>query len=120
VGLFKSDRPDYKDGEQMRDFVYVKDAARVTIWAAQKKEVGGLFNCGTGKARTWNDLARATFDAMGKRANIRYIDMPEHLKGKYQYFTEANPAKLLGAGYNQPFFTLESAVADYVKTYLAK
>lgn len=120
VSLFKSDRPDYRDGEQMRDFVYVKDAARVTIWAAQNKKVGGLFNCGTGKARTWNDLARATFAAMGKTPKIRYIDMPPHLKGKYQYFTEANPKKLIAAGYDRPFFTLEDAVADYVKTYLAR
>ncbi len=120
VGLFKSDRPDYKDGEQMRDFVYVKDAARVTVWSAQHREVGGLFNCGTGKARTWIDLANATFRAMGKLPKIRFIDMPDHLKGKYQYFTEANPKKLIAAGYDRPFFTLEDAVADYVKTYLAR
>lgn len=118
VQLFKSDRPDYKDGEQMRDFVYVKDAVDVTLWFADHPNANGLFNCGTGKARTWVDLASATFRAMGREPNIRFIDMPDHLKGKYQYFTQADAAKLRAAGYTKPFTTLEDAVKDYVDTSL--
>jgi ADP-L-glycero-D-manno-heptose 6-epimerase len=118
VKLFKSHRPEYKDGEQMRDFVYVKDAVKVTLWLLENSNVGGLFNCGTGIARTWRDLVTAVYAAMGHEAAIEYIDMPEHLKGKYQYFTEANPAKLRAAGYDQPFSTLEDGVRDYVQTYL--
>ena len=118
VQLFKSDRPDYKDGEQMRDFVYVKDAVDVTLWFVDHPNANGLFNCGTGKARTWVDLASATFRAMGREPNIRFIDMPDHLKGKYQYFTQADAAKLRAAGYTKPFTTLEDAVKDYVDTSL--
>lgn len=118
VQLFKSDRPDYKDGEQMRDFVYVKDAVDVTLWFVDHPTANGLFNCGTGKARTWVDLASATFRAMGREPNIRFIDMPDHLKGKYQYFTQADAAKLRAAGYTKPFTTLEDAVKDYVDTSL--
>ncbi|MGC4030883.1 MAG: ADP-glyceromanno-heptose 6-epimerase [Tepidisphaeraceae bacterium] len=119
VTLFKSDRPEYRDGEQMRDFVYVKDAADVTIWFATDRQApGGLYNCGTGQARTWVDLAQATFAAMGRRPVIRFIDMPATLKGKYQYFTQAESAKLKAAGFTTPFRTLEEAVKDYVDTYL--
>lgn len=119
VTLFKSDRPDYRDGEQMRDFVYVRDAVDVTLWFAQNKSApGGLYNCGTAQARTWVDLANATFAAMGRNPNIRFIDMPETLKGKYQYFTQADATKLKAAGYTKPFRTLEEAVKDYVDTYL--
>ena len=119
VTLFKSDRPDYRDGEQMRDFVYVKDAVDVTLWFAQTRHApGGLFNCGTAQARTWVDLAHATFAAMGRTPNIRFIDLPESLKGKYQYFTQADATKLKAAGYGKPFRSLEDAVKDYVETHL--
>lgn len=119
VTLFKSDRPDYRDGEQMRDFVYVKDAVDVTLWFAGTKHApGGLYNCGTAQARTWVDLARATFHAMGREASIRFVDMPDTLKGKYQYFTQADATKLKAAGYTKPFRSLEDAVKDYVDSYL--
>jgi len=119
VSLFKSSRPDYGDGEQKRDFVYVKDAVNVTLHFADHRERGGLFNCGTGQARTWKDLALAVFAAMDVKPNIRFIDMPETLRGKYQYFTQADPSKLRRAGYEAPFTRLEDAVRDYVQSYLA-
>ncbi len=115
LGLFKSDRPEYPDGGQKRDFVYVRDAVGATLFMMEHPEIGGLFNCGTGKARTWNDLANAVFKALGKPVDIRYIDMPEKLKGKYQYFTQADTTKLRAAGYTVPFLDLEEAVADYVR-----
>jgi ADP-L-glycero-D-manno-heptose 6-epimerase len=117
--LFKSYRPEYPDGGQMRDFVYVKDCLEVMWWLLNNPEVNGIFNLGTGKARTWNDLARAVFSAMGLPQNIEYIDMPEELQGKYQYFTEANMEKLSAAGCPVEFTSLEDGVADYVKNYLA-
>ena len=113
--LFKSDRPEYPDGGQKRDFVYVRDAVGATLFMMEHPEIGGLFNCGTGKARTWNDLAIAVFGALGKPVDIRYIDMPAKLKGKYQYFTQADTTKLRAAGYDTPFLDLEEAVADYVR-----
>ena len=118
VQLFKSHRNDYRDGEQMRDFVYVKDAVDVTLYFAGRREIGGLFNCGTGNARTWNDLVTAVYGAMGHQPKIEYIDMPETLQGKYQYFTEAKVDKLRSAGYSKPFTPLEDGVHDYVTTYL--
>lgn len=118
VKLFKSYKPEYKDGEQMRDFVYVKDAVNVTLWLLDNPQIGGLFNCGTGNPRTWNDLVTAVYAASGKPVNIEYIDMPETLRNKYQYYTEAKPDKLLAAGYDKPFTTLEDGVRDYVKTHL--
>ena len=118
VKLFKSHRPDYNDGEQMRDFIYVKDAVDVTLWLLSENGIGGLFNCGTGIARTWRDLVTAVYSAMGHPAAIEYIGMPEHLQGKYQYFTEAATDKLRAAGYSKPFTTLEDGVRDYVLTYL--
>ncbi len=120
VKLFKSHRPDYKDGEQMRDFIYVKDAVDVTLFLLEEKQIGGLFNCGTGIARTWRDLVTAVYSAMGHNPRIEYIDMPEHLRGKYQYFTEATTGKLRAAGYTKPFTTLEDGIRDYVQTYLDK
>jgi len=119
VKLFKSYRPEYRNGEQMRDFIYVKDAVDVTLhFALQPAEaVGGLLNCGTGTARTWVDLVTAVFSAMGQTPRIEFIDMPEHLQGKYQYFTEAKTAKLRAAGYTKPFRSLEEAVRDYVTSY---
>ena len=119
MSLFKSDRPDYADGCQDRDFVYVKDAAAVTVWLGDHPEVNGIFNCGTGHARTWLDLANALFAALGKEPQIDFIDMPEKLRGKYQYHTEAEMAKLRAAGCDVPFRPLEDAVRDYVEAHLS-
>ncbi len=120
VELFRSDRPEYADGEQMRDFIYVRDAVDVTLFLAADGAPSGLFNCGTGQARTWLDLARALYQAMGREPRIRMIDMPAELKAKYQYFTQAEMGKLRRAGYGKPFTSLEDGVADYVRTHLAK
>ena len=119
VRLFKSYKPAYRDGEQKRDFVYVKDAVDVTLhFALQEPDApGSLFNCGTGEARTWLDLAYAVFSAMGLPPRIEFIDMPEALQGKYQYFTEADTRKLREAGYTRPFTCLEDAVREYVQGY---
>ena len=118
VRLFKSHRPDYGHGEQLRDFVYVKDAVEVTLFFEDHSQVSGLFNCGTGRARSWNDLMNALFAAMGRSPEIEYIDMPESLRSQYQYFTQADGAKLRSAGYDRPFTPLEAAVRDYVTSYL--
>lgn len=120
VKLFKSLHPNYKDGEQMRDFVYVKDAVEMTIYFLEHPEKNGIFNVGAGKARTWNDLVTALFNAVGKAVNIEYIDLPENLREKYQYFTEANLSKIRSAGYSESTITLEDGVSDYVKNYLLK
>ena len=120
VKLFRSHRPDFSDGEQMRDFIYVKDAVDVTLFMLANRNVGGLFNCGTGIARTWQDLVTAVYAAMGHNPQIEYIDMPEHLRGKYQYFTEARVDKLRAAGYTRPFTTLEDGIRDYVQNYLQR
>jgi ADP-L-glycero-D-manno-heptose 6-epimerase len=119
VELFKSYRPGYKDGEQKRDFIYVKDAVDVTLhFALQEASApGGLFNCGTGKARTWIDLVTATFAAMGAERKIAFIEMPKELRGKYQYFTQATVEKLRAAGYSAEFTSLEDGVRDYVRSY---
>jgi ADP-L-glycero-D-manno-heptose 6-epimerase len=117
VQLFKSYRPEYADGEQMRDFIYVKDAVAVTLHFALSRGAGGLFNCGTGKARTWKDLVTAVYSAMKVTPQIEFIPMPEQLRGKYQYFTEAEMAKLRNSGYTAEFSRLEDAVADYIATY---
>ncbi|QMV17696.1 ADP-glyceromanno-heptose 6-epimerase [Granulicella sp. 5B5] len=116
VRLFKSYDPQYKDGEQLRDFVWVGDAVDVVLHFAEQEygAPGGLFNCGTGKARTWNDLASAVFAAMGKEPKIEFIEMPEVLHGKYQYRTEAQMEKLRKAGYKRAFTSLEDGVREYV------
>lgn len=119
VSLFKSYRPEFADGEQKRDFIYVKDAVDVTLHFLEHRQNGGLLNCGTGQARTWKDLVTAVFTAMDLPPNIRFIDMPEALRGKYQYFTEAETTKLRQAGYTATFTSLEDGVCDYVKGYLA-
>lgn len=119
VGLFKSYRPEYGDGEQVRDFVYVKDAVSVTLWLFDHVEVSGLFNCGTGQARSWHDLAMATFAAMKRQPQIEFIEMPQSLRDRYQYFTQADMGKLHAAGYVQPFWTLEAGIADYIENYLS-
>jgi ADP-L-glycero-D-manno-heptose 6-epimerase len=119
VALFKSYKPEYADGEQKRDFIYVKDAVDVTLHFLEHRGSGGLFNCGTGQARTWKDLALAVFAAMGRKPNIHFIEMPDVLRGKYQYFTQADVSKLRAAGYTAAFTSLEEGVRDYVKSYLS-
>ena len=118
VLLFKSDLPQYPDGGQERDFVYVKDAVDMTLWFADHPEANGIFNVGTGEANHWNRLITAIFRAMGLEPNIEYIPMPEHLKGKYQYHTRAKMDKIRAAGYQRPLTPLEDAVADYVTNHL--
>ncbi|HBJ84043.1 MAG TPA: ADP-glyceromanno-heptose 6-epimerase [Verrucomicrobiales bacterium] len=118
VQLFKSHRPDYQDGEQMRDFLYVKDAIRMTLHLAETPSAGGLFNLGSGKAHTWVELATAIFTALGKQPNIEFIDMPDHLQSKYQYYTCADIAKLRASGFTQEITALTEAVRDYVQGYL--
>lgn len=118
VQLFKSHRPDYKHGEQMRDFLYVKDAIRMTLHLAETSSAGGLFNLGSGKAHTWIELATAIFTALGKEPVIEFIDMPEHLQSKYQYHTCADIAKLRASGFTQDITALTEAVRDYVQGYL--
>lgn len=118
VNLFKSHRADYKDGEQLRDFVYVKDVLHICYWLMEKQPGSALYNLGTGKARSFYDLAFATFAAMGISPDIRFIDMPEDIRDKYQYFTEANMHKLRHAGYTGDFHSLEKGIDDYVKNYL--
>ncbi len=120
VKLFKSHRPDFRDGEQKRDFVYVKDCAEVIWWLLENREVTGIFNLGTGHARTWKDLTRAVFAAMGVEPKIEYIEMPESIRQQYQYFTEAKMDKLLSIGCPVQFSLLEDAVSDYVINYLEK
>lgn len=120
VKLFKSDHPDYGDGDQVRDFLYVKDCVDMTLFFMENENVSGIFNIGTGQTRTWNDLAKATFAALNIPENIEYIDMPENLKGKYQYFTQADITKLRNAGYKKETTTLEVAIKDYVQNYLQK
>jgi len=118
IKLFKSYLPEYKDGEQKRDFIYIKDAVDLTIYFLQNHDKNGLFNAGSGNARSWNDLAAPIFKAMGKPVNIEYVDMPSELKGKYQYFTEADLTKLRAIGYDKKMTTVEEGVEDYVKNYL--
>ena len=128
VKLFRSHRPDFADGQQLRDFIYVKDIASVICFfisqqvnkSTSQRVKSGLYNLGTGKARSFYDLAANTFKAMGKEINIEYIDIPEDIRDKYQYFTEANMNKLRAAGYDKEFTSLEDGVTDYVKNYLMK
>ena len=129
VKLFRSHRPDFADGQQLRDFIYVKDIASVICFMIERhrdtetprRQVkSGLYNLGTGKARSFYDLAANTFKAMGKDVNIEFIDIPEDIRDKYQYFTEANMTKLREAGYDKEFTSLEDGVMDYVKNYLMR
>lgn len=131
VKLFKSHRPDFEDGQQLRDFIYVKDVVEVIAWMMQQATavkdidrrlyfVSGLYNLGTGTARSFYDLAVATFKGMDLEPNIVFIDMPEDIRDKYQYFTEANMQKLCDAGYTRPFFSLEDGVEHYVRNHLQK
>lgn len=117
--LFRSHNPDYTDGGQLRDFVYVKDVVDVILFLGKNKPQNGLYNLGTGEARTFLDLANNTFASLNKASNISFIDTPADIRDKYQYFTEADMSKLRKAGYSAPFHSLEEGVADYVKNYLS-
>lgn len=118
IRLFKSYRDEYADGEQMRDFLYVKDAVKMTLFFWDHPEVNGIFNVGTGVARTWNSLAEAVFDALELEPRIEYIDMPEELRGRYQYYTQADISKIREAGYTESITSLEESIRDYVQNYL--
>jgi ADP-L-glycero-D-manno-heptose 6-epimerase len=114
VKLFRSHRPDYKDGEQLRDFVYVKDVASVCMYLMENRKNSGIYNLGSGKARTFKDLVSTLFDELDKERNIEYIDTPVDIRDKYQYFTEADMSKLRAAGYDKPFHSLEEGIKDYL------
>jgi ADP-L-glycero-D-manno-heptose 6-epimerase len=120
VKLFRSHKPEFKNGEQLRDFIHVHDIAEICYWLMQNQPASGLYNAGTGKARTFNDQVTAIFKALDLSPNIEYIDTPEDIRDKYQYFTEADMSKLKTAGYNRSFFSLEDGVGDYVTNYLSK
>jgi len=118
VKLFKSYKPEYKHGEQKRDFIYIKDAVDMTLFFFQNRKPWGIFNIGTGKAHTWNELVDAVFKALGKQARIKYIDMPVELRNQYQYFTEADISKLIKCSYKKSITSFEDAIMDYVRNYL--
>jgi len=120
VKLFKSHKPEFKDGEQLRDFVYVKDVISVMLWLKDNKPTSGLYNLGTGKAESFLELAKSTFAALNIKENISFIDTPLDIRDKYQYFTEADMGKLINAGYTKKFYTLREGVTDYVQNYLVK
>lgn len=117
-GLFRSYKAEFKDGGQLRDFIYVKDICKAVSFMMDNPTVSGLFNLGTGKARSFYDLATATFEAMGREPRIKFVDMPENLREKYQYYTQAEMQKLRGVGYSEEFYSLEDGVSDYVQNYL--
>lgn len=118
VRLFRSHRPEYRDGEQMRDFIYVKDVVKICVWMMKKQPASGIYNAGTGEARSFNDLAAAIFKSIRKDTVIEYIDTPEDIRDAYQYFTEADMQKLQSVGYDTPFTSLEKGVSEYVRKYL--
>jgi ADP-L-glycero-D-manno-heptose 6-epimerase len=120
IKLFKSHRPDFADGQQLRDFIYVKDCTKVMLWMADRPGVGGLFNLGTGMARSFVDLVRAIGSALDLPVSIEFVDMPDSIRPNYQYFTQANMTKLRNAGYVEAFHSLEEGVADYVNGYLIR
>lgn len=120
VKLFRSHKDGFKDGEQLRDFIYVKDILKVCYWLMKQRHPSAIYNLGTGKARSFTDLVHATFASMDIPPVISFIDIPEDIREKYQYFTEANMQKLKNAGYGEDFYTLEEGVGDYVKSYLSK
>lgn len=113
ISLFKSYHENFADGEQQRDFIYVKDVVDVVLFFVAHADINGIFNVGTGRARSWNDVAKALFAAVGKTPHIEYVEMPEVLKDRYQYFTQADMSKLRRVGYEKPFTTLENAIKDY-------
>ena len=116
--LFKSYKPEYFDGGQERDFLYIKDAVAMTLFFLERQDIGGIFNVGSGKARNWNDLAKAIFMAMNKQLNIEYIDMPSEIRNQYQYHTCSDTEKIRKAGYSRPSMSLESGIENYVTQYL--
>jgi ADP-L-glycero-D-manno-heptose 6-epimerase len=116
--LFQSHNPEFRDGEQMRDFVYIKDVVNVLYFLMHHRKDSGIYNLGTGKARTFLDLAKSTFKALNQEPDISFVPTPEDIREKYQYFTEANMAKLRSIGYSQDFYSLEEGVKDYVSNYL--
>jgi len=118
--LFKSYNKKYKDGEQERDFIYVKDCVKVLMWFLEKDKISGIFNVGTGQSRTFNDLVKNVYKNMNKNINLRYIEMPGEIKSQYQYHTKANMEKLIKTGYNKNFYTLEDGIKDYINSYLNK
>ena len=118
--LFKSHHPNYSDGEQLRDFIYVKDLVEVCVFFMEHRKDSGIYNLGTGQARSFNALGTSTFNALDKPVQISYIDTPIDIRDKYQYYTQANMAKLRSVGYSKPFYTLEAGVKDYVQNYLMK
>ena len=120
VKLFRSHKEGYEDGEQLRDFVYVKDVIAVCYWLMEQQPASAIYNLGTGQARSFNDLVKSTFAGLDMQPSIEYIDMPADIRDKYQYFTEANMDKLRKAGYKDEFYSLEKGVDDYVRNYLAK
>jgi ADP-L-glycero-D-manno-heptose 6-epimerase len=120
VKLFKSHHPDFSDGGQLRDFVYVRDVVSVVVWLAERPEIGGVFNLGSGRARSFKDLAEAVFAAAGQAPRIDYVDMPPALRDRYQYFTEARLDRLRAAGYDGQFTSLEDGIGDYVRGYLSR
>ena len=119
VQLFRSHHPDYPDGGQMRDFVYVKDCVDVMIWLLKHREVSGLFNLGTGRAQTWLELMEALYQSVGREMKVRWVDTPEEIRDRYQYFTQAAMDRLRDAGYERPFRSVQEGVADYVQNHLA-
>jgi ADP-L-glycero-D-manno-heptose 6-epimerase len=118
IKLFRSHNPDYKDGEQLRDFVYVKNVVDVCVWLMQHKPDNGIYNLGTGNARTFNDLAISMYSILNLKSKLEYIDTPADIREKYQYFTEADMSKLIAAGYDKPFLSLEEGIEDYLQHYL--
>jgi ADP-L-glycero-D-manno-heptose 6-epimerase len=120
ITLFKSHREGYADGGQLRDFVYVRDAADVVVWLLENPQVQGVYNLGSGQARSFADLAGALFRAAGREPDIAYIDMPEGIRDKYQYFTQADMSRLAKAGYDKPFTSLEDGIEDYVSRFLSQ
>jgi ADP-L-glycero-D-manno-heptose 6-epimerase len=120
VHLFRSYRPGIADGEQRRDFIHVRDCTRAILWLLNNRGRSGLYNVGTGEARSFLDVVRALARAMGREVNVEFIDMPEPIRARYQYFTEADTAKLRGAGLTAPCYTLEQGIADYVRGYLGR
>jgi ADP-L-glycero-D-manno-heptose 6-epimerase len=119
VTLFKSHNPNYSDGGQLRDFVYVLDCAEAVLWLLEHPSISGLFNLGTGASRSFADLARAVFSSLNREPKINYVDTPENIREKYQYFTEAKMERLRAAGFVRAFATLEDGVGDYVRKYLS-
>ena len=118
LSLFKSHKPEYKDGEQKRDFLYVKDAVRMALFFLDNPDINGIFNIGTGRAETWNELAKLVFEVLNLKPDIKYIPIPEEIKDSYQYFTKADMSKLKSAGYREPITSLKKSVFDYVQNYL--